>query len=116
MELPYTVSSMMKKRLDEGRLSPSKHDLRIDLREPLHPREFASLMFKLLPLNSILGVHVHRIFKVDYSYSKIAHTLGWASLPAMTVRNIWDISTHQETLSKLLPPVHITVALAFGGL
>ena len=73
-------------------------------------------MFKLLPLNSILGVHVHRIFKVDYSYSKIAHTLKWASLPAMTVRIIWDISTHQETLSKLLPPVHITVALAFGGL
>ena len=117
MTLPEATRSSIKRSLNEGRLLFSEHDMYIDLREPLLPRDLTSLIYRLIPLNSIVGVRLHRIFMVDYSYSVIASKLRWPTLPLVSTLLLWDSGINlKHTIPKLLPQVHITVALAIAGL
>lgn len=53
----------------------SQHDLYIDLREPLLPGDLATLIRKLSHLNGIIGVHMERVWLVNYSFFKIGSLL-----------------------------------------
>jgi len=76
MNLPDSTRSSISESLREDGVLFIKHDLYIDLREPLQPRDLASLVYRLAHLNGIIDVRLHKIFSVDYSCVKVAKMLG----------------------------------------
>ena len=68
MELPDKVLSDQRKRLNHDGKGFSDYDLYIDLREPLSHLEARELANRLAPLNRIVGVRLHKISFLDYSY------------------------------------------------